>query len=313
MLASAGAIVSLNIAPAFAGPITLGGNYVEIGVSDYGTIGSDGSTSPGMLFDPTGTKSYGNNDFLTPGNPSEGFGFTSTQTGFLSNNNDESASSFGTAAPTLTTVPGYSLAATWTGSSGGVTVTNTEFFNAASEQVNIVTTLTNTTGSALTSVAFDRSLDPDPDFNTYGDYETLNSLGATNLGADGNSAACGSGANTDETVCLVTANGGITHYADIDSTCCYVENPSYFLGYGSKIIGSSDADDSIDLTWNIGTIAAGATVTLNYAYDFGSTLATVGGGTPTPSAPELDPTSALSAITLLLGGIVTLRGRKALR
>ena len=52
----------------------LTGDYIKIGVSDYGTIGSKGNVSPGILYDNTGTRTFNTSyDYLTPGTPFEGF------------------------------------------------------------------------------------------------------------------------------------------------------------------------------------------------------------------------------------------------
>ena len=59
---------------AVAAPLVLEGNYVKIGVNDAGTVGSGGNTSPGILYDSTGTATFNPSyDYLTPGTPFEGW------------------------------------------------------------------------------------------------------------------------------------------------------------------------------------------------------------------------------------------------
>ena len=59
---------------AIAAPLVLEGNYVKIGVNDAGTVGSGGNTSPGILYDSTGTATFNPSyDYLTPGSPFEGW------------------------------------------------------------------------------------------------------------------------------------------------------------------------------------------------------------------------------------------------
>ena len=59
---------------AIAAPLVLEGNYVKIGVNDAGTVGSGGNTSPGILYDSTGTATFNPSyDYLTPGTPFEGW------------------------------------------------------------------------------------------------------------------------------------------------------------------------------------------------------------------------------------------------
>lgn len=288
--------------------MTLEGNYIDVGVSDFGTLGSNGGNSPGLIYDPSGTQNFFpggiSNDFLTPGTPHEGFSFSADQLGagsYLSNDNDYNSDatvgyigSFTTASgPAATTVAGFSLAATWSGSyttSGGatITVTNTEYFNPNSQQINIQTTLSTT--SNLTGVAFTRSLDPDPDVNLYDDFSTKNALGNSAYGADQNSAACGSGEQTDQTVCLVTANtqGAVTHIANIDDTCCTDENPATFLANGTGLMPGAGtfSDDSLNLTWNIGDLNVDDPLTLDYAYVLGATFSSVSNPTAPSSVPE---------------------------
>ena len=50
-------------------------DYIRAGVNTTtGTIGSGGNTSPGLLFDSTGTGTFNTSyDYLTPGTPWDGF------------------------------------------------------------------------------------------------------------------------------------------------------------------------------------------------------------------------------------------------
>jgi hypothetical protein len=60
-LAAAGlanAIGALAVSGAGATPLTLTGNYVQVGISDYGTFGSDGNAEPGILNDPSGAGNF---------------------------------------------------------------------------------------------------------------------------------------------------------------------------------------------------------------------------------------------------------------
>ena len=56
-------LVAFSLIPAVQAQTTgsvfaLTGDYIKIGVSDYGTIGSKGNTSPGMLYDNTGNRTF---------------------------------------------------------------------------------------------------------------------------------------------------------------------------------------------------------------------------------------------------------------
>ena len=147
-MVAAGALLALR-PMAWADPVTLTGSYLQVGVSDYGTFGSDGSTEPGLLHDPTGKGSFSpggiSNDYLTPGTPHDGFAINSGQTGLIINDNDGSQA-FGFKSPTLLTgaaAKGFDNAATWTSTYGSaLTVTNTYFINKGDEQVRITSTIT---------------------------------------------------------------------------------------------------------------------------------------------------------------------------
>ena len=63
-------------------------NWVKAGVNkDAGTFGSGGNTSPGLLFDPTGTGTFNAGfDYLTPGSPFDGFSVKVDGSNYTNNN-----------------------------------------------------------------------------------------------------------------------------------------------------------------------------------------------------------------------------------
>src|SRR5947209_4921362 len=195
-------------AAAHATPTTLTGSYLQVGISDAGTFGSDYNTEPGILHDPTGTGNFypGGiaNDYLTPGAPHDGFAINSDQTGLLVNDNDIAGGAFGSASPVNTSSGGVQ-SATWTnGVTSGILVTNTYSFNANSEQIQVTTTLTNLTGAALTGLYFGRSEDPDPDVNMFGTFDSINTRGDATHAP--NELVSGAGANTGLTIGLLNTS-----------------------------------------------------------------------------------------------------------
>ena len=46
-------LVSLAAVSAFATPLKLENSWIQVGISDYATLGSNGTTAPGILYDPT--------------------------------------------------------------------------------------------------------------------------------------------------------------------------------------------------------------------------------------------------------------------
>jgi hypothetical protein len=272
-------------ASAFATPISIQNGYVLAGVSDYGTLGSNGTTSPGILFDKTGAGNYGVNDFLTPGTPFEGF-YVKSSAGFAGANNTGS-SSFGVSSPTALTA----TSGTWSGSSGAYGITNTYTLTTASgrSEIAIHTVLTNTSGADISGLQFLRTLDPDPDVNAFGSYYTTNAV-------VNSSTACGTGPSSGQTICIDT-NSSIAHMAGVSSP--WSTDPSDYLGG----VNDGNGDYAIGLAFDIGNLAAGQSVSLDYSYAAGASIDVV-----TPSVPE--PTNmALILASLGLIGVVARRRR----
>jgi len=272
-------------APAFATPASIQNGYVLAGVSDYGTLGSDGTTSPGILFDPTGKGNYGINDFLTPGDPFEGFYVTSSA-GSAGANNDGNRG-FGFNSPTALSP----TSATWSGSSGAYGITNTYTLTTAGgrSEIAIHTVLTNTSGSDITNLEFLRTLDPDPDVNAYGSYFTNNTV-------VNSSTACGSGPKSGQTICI-DADSSIAHNAGVSAA--WSQNPADYLAG----LNDGDGDYAIGLAFDIGNLAAGQSVSLDYDYAAGASISVV-----TPSVPE-PQNVALMLAGLGLMGVVARRRR----
>ena len=82
--------------PAWADNVILVNEYVKAGVNETsGTLGSGGNTSPGLLYDSTGTGTFNTSyDYLTPGTPFEGFsvkGLDSSNTVLFSTSNNNAS------------------------------------------------------------------------------------------------------------------------------------------------------------------------------------------------------------------------------
>jgi len=300
ILLATGLILALGLASAAAAdPLTLTGNYAQVGISDYGTFGSDGNTEPGILLDPTGKQNFypGGvpNDVLTPGNPHDGFAINSDQTGFQVNDNNGDYSAFGTSSPTLLTgaaAHGYQNAATWSGSYDGVNVTNSYYFNLNSTSILITSAITNDTGSALTDLYFGRSEDPDPDVYLYGQYDTVNTFGDDNTAP--NNLVTGSGADTGLTIGIYNGSSYAAN-TEISYGCCENDDPALVYngtgdGYSPTDIvaltgsNSTYADEGLQMAWKIGTLGAGDTAVVDYYYVFGATQATVTSTAPEPAS-----------------------------
>lgn len=268
-------VVSLTLAGiAQATPVTLTGNYVKTAVSDRGTLGSNGNTSPGLLYDKTGTQNFGVNDYLTPGNPWDMFSVNSTQSGLRVNNNDSSYMGIPTTSGPTSLSSGSINSASWSGTAAGLfSLTNTYSFGANNQAINVRTVVTALTD--LTNLMFARAIDPDPDVNTYGSYSTINGRGDTSRGLAAADWVHSVGAQTGLPLGLYT-NSSIAHNSAVTN---WSSNPADYLAGGN--IGNGDY--TIGLGFNIGNLAQGKSVTLDYSYVMGGSLDTA----PVPSAVPL--------------------------
>jgi hypothetical protein len=287
---AAAAALTVSFA-AFAAPLTLTGNYVQVGVGDAGTLGSGGSAPPGMRHDSTGTGNFTPggipNDYLTPGTPSEAFavsvGSSTARTTY--SNSNSGGGDFTSTSPTLTAVPGFSLGATWSSSIAGVLqIDHTYFFNAGDERVNIVTTITAL--EDLIDVAFGRHLDPDPDVNRFGDFATINTRGNSLFSA--NDLVSAAGRTTGLTVGLLDNQSTYFSNTGISGFCCSIDSPdNVLLGYGPTSPTNNVGDFGLQMAWSIGNLARGASASITYAYVFGERQDTIGGDVPAPMTPLL--------------------------
>jgi PEP-CTERM motif len=303
------AFASLVLAStAQAAPIVLTGNYLKVGISDYGTFGSNGNTQPAFVHDPTGTGTFdASTDYISPGSPHDGFSLVSDQFAFASNDNN-GVSDWGFLSPTLlvgAAANGYANAASWTSGNSFLTLTNSYFFNPGDERVLVVTTITAL--SNLTNLAFARSVDPDS-----GTTSSINQRGNTTFSAD-DFVGSESTAN-GRTLALVNLDaGGLSHTTQINSACCSNINPYDVLSHSAAAgdLGmSSVGDDGLNLAYLIGNLTTGSSVTLRYAYAAGLGLDSTGGPTTPGAVPEPATWAMMIAGFGLVGGAMRRRVSK---
>ncbi len=316
-----------TFAPLFSGtttrsmpdPIVMEGNYVRTAISEDGTLGFGGNTSPGILHDPTGGGDFSlNDDYLTPGAPFEGFGVWSAETGLVTNDNNGGDGVFRTELSNMSGVladnhvhwEGFYLV-------DGVRYFDLEqdyFFDISEERINIVTTLEAI--ADLTGLQFARALDPDPDVNRFGSYDTDNRRGL-DANNDGDFDDPGDvkpqdfvgavGMQSGQTIGLYSTD--LTpHDTGTGTNCCSILDPDYYLPHGKfDVLG----DLSIGIGFDIGDLLAGQSVSLNYAYVMGGTFETVAVNGPPVSAPE-PGTLMLFGVGIAGLGAQRLRNRRKL-
>lgn len=264
---------------------TLTGDYVKIGTSDYGTIGSKGNTAPGILYDNTGTRTFNSAyDYLTPGSPFEGFTVKYTNdAGTTISKTNNNTGIVNITGGVLTNYSGIAYGGStfdnrvvWTGSTSDFTVTNDVRFNNPDKVVDIKTTLSTTVN--MTNLYFGRFTDPDARAAAGDSSATTNTLGFSPIGVKNVvfSEALVSKYALGLYTAAANSGAGITGWTTDPET--------YYTG-----TNVGNGDNTIGLGFYLPTLAAGGSVMFEYAYIFGpSTLdagttavtSGAGGGTP---------------------------------
>ena len=142
-------IVAISVsASVFAQNVVLQNEYIKAGVNEStGTLGSGGNTSPGLLYDNTGSSTWNTAyDYLTPGSPYEGWAVRidnsdGTQFKLYGNNNA------GFQMDSNTTVSGAwvgtptASSAVWAGSATEFDIRHTYSLPSAQKYLDITTRL----------------------------------------------------------------------------------------------------------------------------------------------------------------------------
>jgi hypothetical protein len=247
-----------------SGKVVVDTGAIKYSVNGFGqgALG-DGSTGPGIMFDVTGTSTYGVDDMFTPGTPWEGYAVLVNDSYYLGGS-DTSNYPDGTQYFTQTTN-------IWNLSSGttkhivclkGSAATGylvIQHMSIAKETaVRIRLSYTNTTGSAVT-VKGSREVDPDVEANSTSVYATNNYRGSSPLSAD--NFVYGQGQSTGKLLGIYCMPTTYTHTTSVNSTWPAYDFPLMLGGNNS-----GNGDYGIAAAWNAGTVAAGATVNFDCAY-----------------------------------------------
>ena len=151
--------------PAWADNVILVNEYVKAGVNETsGTLGSGGNTSPGLLYDSTGTGTFNTSyDYLTPGTPFEGFsvkGLDSSNTVlFSTSNNNASYMSTSPLTGAWIGTPTASSAVWESTSNSNFNLRNTYSLPAGIQHIDISTRIE--AKVAIDHLYFARFIDPD--------------------------------------------------------------------------------------------------------------------------------------------------------
>lgn len=283
-LYSGAAIALLAASPALAASLVLSGDYMKIGLNDGGTLGYSGNTSPGILYDGTGTGTFNDAyDYLTPGTPFEGFVVAGNggSTFTLVNNN---MGIFDITGGTLTDYSGvafngatYDQRAVWTGTAGGLfTITHDYYFDEGDQQLKIRTTITAL--SDLTDITFSRQLDPDA-VAAPGDSSVTNNFRG-NGAVSANDLVYAEALVSKYVIGLYT-NSSYTHNSAV--TYWTTDTASYLSG-----TDEGDGDNTIGLGFDLGDLLTGGTITFDYSYIFGTDISSAIGQNITGTSTTTD-------------------------
>jgi len=235
--------------------------WIRAGINlNTGTFGSGGGTSPGLLFDPTGTGTFNPSyDYLTPGSPFDGFSVKVDDTNYANNNT-------GATAITKTGEGSGPNAISWSGAVTDQFQIDMNYSLVAGQPfINGMATINMLTDAG--TVSFAKYIDPDSQGMPGDSSATDNVLGygvipSTNVAfSEATVSRYALGIYTTDT--NVTA--GIeswTQEADGYSGTNYTDAEGNPINYGTS-------DDTIGISWTWTGVTSGDILEASYAYIFG--------------------------------------------
>ncbi|MEX1147608.1 MAG: autotransporter-associated beta strand repeat-containing protein, partial [Sphingomonadales bacterium] len=258
-----------GLAMAAPASLILEGDYITFGLSDNGTAGVGGTTSPGILYDGTGTGTFNTSyDYLTPGTPYGGFSMSgsSSDGAFSTHNNNSGGGSF---SGTLSSYNGveyngatYDQRAVWEGSYNDLfTVTHDYYFNTDGQQVKVNTTITAT--EDLNEVLFAHFIDPDARADPGDSSATNNFRGADDISE--NDLVYAEALVSKYVIGFYTASD-VTHNSAVTA---WSFDPAQYVD-GTDV---GDGDNVIGLGFDIGALLLGESISFDYQYIFGTDIA----------------------------------------
>ncbi|UYQ92130.1 Ig-like domain-containing protein [Chitinophaga horti] len=246
---------------AFGTTVKAPSNYFYHNNTDFGgrlgfisDVGKDGWTvgSPAYI-----------GDYFLPGTPYEGF---SVQANGGTYRNDGSNSNGVPGGVTGFSTTDVSQTVQWIGNVAGIRVRQEATVEKTQGFILVNVTLVNTSAATITDIYYTREVDPDNEVTQGGGYDTRNVIEQQNP-------------NSISTA-LISARG-LTHnsYLGLGSRDCrakvavptswpYADGKALWAGTGTRLItpGSSQGDFAMSVAFNIGSLAAGDSTSLSFAY-----------------------------------------------
>jgi hypothetical protein len=272
-------IVSLIAATSFnviAANAVLENLYVKAGVNETtGTLGSGGNTSPGLLYDSTGTGTFNTSyDYLTPGSPFEGFTVKQDGTSYMNNNAGNMAQITGAWVGTPS-----SSGAVWEGGvAGAFNLRNTYSLATGQQYIGIQTRIEALV--ATTDLYFARYIDPDAraaagDSSATDNVRGYSGIPDTNvIFSEALSSRYALGLYTSQSTGVNTG-----------PSAGWSTDPSTYYTGGDYTVGTGD--HTIGIAFYSSGLSIGDIVTYDYAYIFGPNAFTAS----TTAVTDYDPTA----------------------
>ena len=263
-----GLLAALVSTTALAGNEILVNEYIKVGVNEStGTLGSGGNTSPGILYDNSGTGTFNTSyDYLTPGSPYEGWAVRldntdGTKFKLYGNNNAGFQSDGNTSVTGAWVGTPTASSAVWAGTATEFSIRHTYSLPSAQRYLDITTRIEAT--AAMPHLYFGRYIDPDA------------------VAAPGDSSATDNvrGYGIIPKTNVVFSEATVSRYAlGLYSAAPTGVNTSiqgwtsdpknYYLNTSGRA-DVSNGDDTIGIAFYAANVAVGDILTYNYAYIFG--------------------------------------------
>lgn len=272
------------------GELFLGGNFIELGISDVGSFGTKtskpggfvGGTPPGSNPNSIGltydSDAFGSGvapalDFYVPDTPEERWSVAfndSKYAGFSALNGSSGNANSLTDISLVDGSSGDTLSGTFTATVNGVLkVSQVHSFNVNDSFYKTEVTLTNVSGANLTNVEFMRSFDPDGTRSVGGSNTTTNVVGGQ-FATEGYSLVSAASLEGDA-YNLLTGDLAVAFlYArKAPNAIAYTygftnDNPYEFDGLGQSTGYTSVRDDAIGIVFKAGDLAPGGVARFTY-------------------------------------------------
>ena len=296
-------VAALLSSTALAGNSVLQNEFIKAGVNEStGTLGSGGNTSPGLLYDNTGSSTWNTSyDYLTPGSPYEGWAVRIDNTDGIKyklygNNNAGFQSDGNTAVSGAWVGSPTASSAIWAGSTTEFDIRHTYSLPAAQKYLDITTRLD--AKEAMPHLYFGRYIDPDavaaagdssatdnvrgygiiPKSNVVFSEATVSryALGLYSSQVGGVNTAI-QGWSSDPKTYYTGTKTFYEPLLDSSGNKVYVDATRPWMGYQRKLDSSGNpitvdygnGDDTIGISFYASNVAVGDILTWKYAYIFG--------------------------------------------